>query len=63
MSLDEGFVIQIRTKAEQKAEEYELLIQERHRLEQKIARLRRYISDLNNFLAAEGSATVPMDWA
>lgn len=57
---DKGFLLQLHMRAEQKAQEYAALLQERQRLDRNIERIKLYVEQLNSFLRAEGQDTVPI---
>jgi len=55
---DNGFVLQLIMRAEQKAKEYVEILHDQRRLEMRAERTKRYIEDMNNFIRAEGQQPV-----
>ncbi len=55
---DNGFLLQLSMRAEQKAKEYVELLHEQERLAMRIERTKVYLEQLNSFLRAEGQAPI-----
>ncbi len=55
---DNGFLLQLHMRTQQKAQEIANLLHEQQRLEMSIERAKEYFEQLNNFLKAEGQEPV-----
>lgn len=61
MGNNSEFVEQLRLRAQGQVVEHTKLLCELHRIEMEIARAKKYLDDLNEFLKSEGQLTVPLE--